>query len=135
MKTGIRRGDPQRQKYWEEVLRQWCEGGQTARAFCHAQNLPESAFYFWRRKLGQRGRHAHKRMPAALSGALAQANRTTPHGPPPAFLPVHVVEPSGAESARGVEILVTQGRTVRVPPGFDRQTLVDVLAVLEARPC
>jgi hypothetical protein len=34
-----------------------------------------------------------------------------------------------------VEIILTQGRAVRVQAGFDRQTLADVLAVLEARPC
>ena len=34
-----------------------------------------------------------------------------------------------------MEIILAQGRTVRVPAGFDRQTLADVLAVLEARPC
>ena len=40
-----------------------------------------------------------------------------------------------AEAVRGVEIVLEQGRTVRVPAGFDRQTLADVLAVLEARSC
>ena len=34
-----------------------------------------------------------------------------------------------------MEIVLGQGRTVRVQTGFDRQTLADVLAVLEARPC
>ena len=40
-----------------------------------------------------------------------------------------------AEAAHGVEIVLGEGRTVRVPAGFDRQTLADVLAVLEAPPC
>ncbi len=40
-----------------------------------------------------------------------------------------------AEATRGVEIVLAQGRTVRVPTGFDRQTLAEVLAVLEVRPC
>jgi hypothetical protein len=51
------------------------------------------------------------------------------------FLPVQVVESRQAEAVRGVEIVLEQGRMVRVPPGFDRQTLVDVLSVLEVRPC
>ena len=53
----------------------------------------------------------------------------------PSFLPVRVVEPGVTEAARGVEIVLQQGRTVRVQSGFDRKTLVDVLAVLEVRPC
>jgi hypothetical protein len=34
-----------------------------------------------------------------------------------------------------VEIHWANGRSVRLRRGFDRQTLADVLAVLEARPC
>ena len=59
----------------------------------------------------------------------------SPHGSPPSFLPVHVVEDGVPEVAHAVEIVLGRGRTVRVQAGFDRQTLADVLAVLEARPC
>jgi transposase-like protein len=122
MKSRIRSGDPQRQRYWEEVLRRWKEGGQTVRAFCRAEKVRESAFYFWRRKLTRRGRQAPKRAAAVAKHPLS-------------FLPVHLVDPRVIEPARGVEIVLEQGRTVRVPPGFDRQTLADVLALLEVRPC
>jgi hypothetical protein len=40
-----------------------------------------------------------------------------------------------AEADHSVEIILGQGRTVRVQAGFDRQTLADVLAVLEVQPC
>jgi hypothetical protein len=48
--------------------------------------------------------------------------------------------PSGAclkvaQVSGGVEIVLAQGHTVRVAVGFDRQTLAEVLAVLEGRPC
>ena len=74
-------------------------------------------------------------MPASRS-----SKRVSPrHGATPSFLPVQVVEPTsgraGPAGAEGVEIILGQGRTVRVRAGFDRQTLVDVLAVLEVRPC
>ncbi len=45
MKKRIRRGDPQRQRYWEEMVRRCREGGQSVRAFCRAEGLRESAFY------------------------------------------------------------------------------------------
>ena len=51
MKKRIRRGDSQKLRYWEEVMRRWREGGQSVRAFCRAEGLRESAFYFWRREL------------------------------------------------------------------------------------
>jgi len=125
------------------------------RAFCRAEGLRESAFFFWRRKLAPHGRHARKRatsrpvpevVDAGLHACLATAasrssTRVSPqHGLAPSFLPVQVVEsasqrPGVAELPHGVEIVLAPGRTVRVQAGFDRQTLADVLAVLEARPC
>jgi hypothetical protein len=47
---------------------------------------------------------------------------------------VRLVESGAVQAVRGVEIILAQGRKVRVPVGFDRQTLTEVLAVLEARP-
>ena len=141
MKKRIRRGDPRRQSHWEEVMRRWREGGQSVRAFCRAEGMRESAFYFWRRKLTRRGHQVdagnglRPRGRAAVR-ASGSSKRVRPgHGPTPSFLPVHVVEHGAAEAAHGVEIILGQGRTVRVRAGFDRQTLADVLAVLEVRPC
>lgn len=84
-----------------------------------------------------------ERLDAALGHAQlslvehASARSTLPFtrdGPTPSFLPVRVMEPRRIEGPRRVEIVLEQGRTVRVPAGFDRQTLADVLAVLIRRP-
>jgi transposase-like protein len=140
MTKRTRRGDPQKQAYWEAVVRRWREGGESVRAFCRAEGLRESAFYFWRRMLARRGQLNTNRGPAAASGVRLKARSARP-----AFLPMHVVtrasERAGvAETGYplagcGVEIILAQGCAVRVQAGFDRQTLADVLAVLEARPC
>ena len=66
---------------------------------------------------------------------MTPARRWSRQSPTPPFLPVHVVEHAVAGAAQGVEIVLRQGRTVRVGAGFDRQTLAEVLAVLEAAPC
>ena len=68
MKKRIRHGDPQRQSYWEEVVRRWREGGQSVRSFCLAEELRESAFYSWRRKLARGGRRTGQ-----VGKALGQA--------------------------------------------------------------
>ena len=68
MKKRIRHGDPQRRSYWEEVVRRWREGGQSVRAFCRAEELRESAFYFWRHKLARGGHRTGKRVPGAVDG-------------------------------------------------------------------
>jgi transposase-like protein len=151
MKKRMRRGDPQRQKYWDGVVRRYREGGQSVRAFCLAEGLRESAFYFWRRKLARRsppsgavGQPRPEASPLAPAGPSAK-RRSPPRHRPASFLPVRVVAPASAclasgrpaatETACGVEIVLAHGRSVRVSAGFDRQTLVDVLAVLEGRPC
>jgi hypothetical protein len=126
------------------------------RAFGRNADVPESAFYFWRRELARRGRRAdvsggtlsqasgHRA--DAESGTLSQRSPLPPvarsssqvvsrDSRKPSFLPVRVVDAGGSEAGRGVEILLAEGRIVRVPPGFDRQTLAEVLALLEARPC
>jgi transposase-like protein len=158
MKKRVRRGDPQRQQQWQAAVRRWQESGASVRAFCRAEGLRESAFYFWRRKLARRGRAnpegPHERVngawprpcsATAVSPLPRSGGRLVP-GPAPSFLPVRVVAPrsvcvgpadAGQPVAGGeVEIILEEGRrAVRVRAGFDRQTLADVLAVLEARPC
>jgi queuine/archaeosine tRNA-ribosyltransferase len=51
----------------------------------------------------------------------------------PAFLPVHVVseEVKGLATV-GIEIVLANGRCLRVGPGFDPDTLVKVVDLLEA---
>jgi transposase-like protein len=145
MKRAFRRGDPQRQSYWQGVMWRWKESGQSVRGFCRAEGLRESAFFFWRRKLEHRSGAGRMRKPRHKASRLAPATQlsdglSSPRHSTPLFLPVRVTAPASeranaAESQRGVEIVLAQGRTIRVPQGFDRQTLAEVLAVLETRSC
>jgi hypothetical protein len=148
MKKRIRRCDPGRQGQWQAVIRRWEQSGQSVRVFCRAEGVRESAFYFWRRELVRCGHRvdAGSGLPSRASGhrvdtgsgvlhqaspeasVMRSSSPVSPrHSRTAAFLPVHVVEPSVSEAACG--------RTVRVPARFDRQTLADVLAVLETPPC
>ena len=141
MKKRIRRCDPRKQSQWEAVLERWKESGRSVRDYCQTEGLRESSFYFWRRELVRRSQS-----PDATGPALPEASelvRTSPgpkRRPSPrrgaaSFLPVRLVEDAAAEARCGVEIVLACGRRVRVGTGFDRQTLVNVLAVLEVRPC
>jgi transposase-like protein len=140
MKDRIRRRDPERLRHWEDVVRRWRESGQSVREYCRAQGMEESAFYFWRRTLARRGHGLAAEDAPQVEGARKPVPRSPKRGSlprrdAPAFLPVQVVEAGAVEATRGVEIVLAHGRTVRVGSGFDRQTLADVLAVLESRPC
>jgi hypothetical protein len=146
MKKRIRRSDPKRRQHWEEVLRRWREGGQAVRAFCRAEGVRESAFYFWRRELARRdfrtaghnsqaARDDLAREEIVASAPRPALRKPAQPGGSPSFLPVRVVGPDVSQAVCGVEIVLTHGRIVRVGAGFDRQTLANVLAVLEVRPC
>jgi hypothetical protein len=50
-------------------------------------------------------------------------------------VPVQVVTDPAPALASALELVLTDGRTVRVAPGFDAATLRQLLAVLEGRPC
>jgi hypothetical protein len=43
MEKCVRRGNPQRQSYWEQVVRRWEQGDQSVREYCRAEGLRESA--------------------------------------------------------------------------------------------
>ena len=138
-----RRRDPEKERFWRRTIRRWDKSGLSVREFCDWQALSESSFYAWRRDLTQRDREA-------AAAGLRTAAKSTGRAPErsgatvarmPAFLPVRVVTdaapqvPGGAPRANCIELHLPTGVRLWVPPGCDRQTLADVLAVLEAEPC
>jgi hypothetical protein len=52
-----------------------------------------------------------------------------------AFIPVQVVTDALLTQASPLEVVLSDGRTVRVTAGFDAATLRQLLAVLEGPPC
>jgi hypothetical protein len=129
MKQRIRRGNPARRQRWQS-------SGESVRAFCRQEGLQESAFFFWRRKLALRNA-ADATSPSPLPRCRTRKTSPPAKQAPPAarFLPIEVVAERDPRMSVGVEIVLGSGRVVRVLPRFDRQTLANVLAVLEARPC
>ena len=100
-------GRPSREPYWRQVIARWKRSGLSVRAFCGAEGLNPMTFYWWRRELGRRDQ------------------------PQPAFLPVRVLAESTEPSTFGIEIVLANGRSVRVSAGFDSGTLVRVVELLE----
>jgi transposase len=99
-----------RESYWRQVLARWRRSGLSVRVFCRTEGVNEPQFYWWRRQLG----------------------RVEPKEP--AFVPVHVVtEEPGEPATRGIEVVLANGRCLRVGPGFDPHTLVTLVDLLEAR--
>jgi transposase len=136
MKKRIRRCDPVRRQQWQMAIQRWQSSGQSVRAFCRQEGLKESAFFFWRRELA-----LHDREDAASPPSPPRVNKRKTSlpaestGPAAHFLPVQVIAGHDPQRVGGIEIILGWGRAVRVPPRFDRQTLAEVLAVLEGRSC
>jgi len=98
-------------------MRRWKEGGQAVRAFCRAEGLRKSAFYFWRRELTRRGQRAGRgeaegpllqtpviqRQPVAIACLWTRrpARLPGPRRQPPRQSPPDVEQAAVRSSARG----------------------------------
>jgi len=104
--------DPRKEQHWQRWIHLWQQSGLSVRAFCDRHHLEEPSFYAWRRHLQQ-------------GAAVA-----------PTLLPVQIITEEPARGTSGIELILADGRCLRVAPGFDPATLRQVLAVLEeAPPC
>jgi hypothetical protein len=103
--------DERKERQWLRRIAQWRTSGLSVRDFCDRHDLATPSFYAWRRVLERR--------------AAEKA----------AFVPVQVVADAPLTPASALEVVLADGRAVRVAPGFDAATLRQLLAVLEGRPC
>ena len=101
----------EREQQWRERLQRWKSSGQSVRHFCAAESIREPAFYFWRRVIAER------------DGGVRRPAK-------PKFVPVRVTS-----SSVGVEVVVANGRVVKVHPGFDAHHLRAVLTAVESTSC
>lgn len=143
--------DHGKERFWRRMLRQWRSSGQGVRDFCTQHRLSEPSFYAWRRIIAARdqqaaarprpdaNRYGHRRVARSEQGAQGGSDTSgaprgsgTPNSSPPLFLPVRLAPTALAT----LDVVLRDGRSVRVPVGFDAATLRQLLAVLaEAPPC
>ena len=115
--------DLAKEAVWRRRVRRHAESGQSVRAWCCKHGVTETAFYWWRRELARRDA---ERKPSVQRDA---------EKPSPSFVSVHVAEDGPAHRDSQIEIMLTDGRCVRVTGSLDRQMLAGVLDVLEHRTC
>ena len=107
-----RRRNVAKEQFWRQVMARRERSGLTVRAFCARERLSEPSFYVWRRELARRDQLA--------------ARVTTAPSTPSLFMPIEVV----TERHAALEIVLPRGAVLRVWPGFDRQTLEQVVTLL-----
>jgi hypothetical protein len=119
--------DLQKERLWRKLIREQARSGLSIREFCQTRELPEGSFYSWRREL--QARDAEQESLEAVRGASAISAASAA----PSFAAVTVDGWDALSSA--LEIVLSSGLRVRVPVGFDRQTLCELLSVLEPPAC
>lgn len=90
------------------LIAEWERSGQTINEFCRRRGINESTFGWWRR---ERKRHEQGQAPA-----------------------VELVEIGTSDGAgeRAVEVMLANGIRLRVPAGFERRSLEEILAIVRA---
>ena len=91
---------------WERILQKQQSSGLSVSAFCRQTGVQCSGYYKWRRKLGRQ---------VLFSEVRLKADWRAVDRPP----------------AGAIELYLPGRRSIAVRPGFDRQTLIELLAVLE----
>lgn len=123
--------NPAKEQLWRRIIRRHQQSDLPVSAFCQREGLKVGYFLWWQRELTRRDREKTASLPGPLTKGPIQ--------PPvaPAFLPVRVVDANLAppQPAPPIEIVLHDGPIVRVPSGFDPQTLGEIMAVLEDCPC
>jgi transposase len=117
-----RHPDAGKQQRWLDLMRRWHESELTVREFCERHRLSEPNFYLWRRVLRERGLLQHH----------ATLRRRKPVAPA-AFVKITLDTEPAAVSA--VELVLSDRRLLRVRPGFDAATLLELVRLLEEPAC
>ncbi len=122
MATGSAR-DPAKEAYWRRMVARREDSSLSIRAWCREQGLNEATFHWWRRELARRDAEGK---PSVRREAKTRST---------SFVPVRVTEDRSQPVDPRIEIVLADGRCVRVHGSVDRQTLTDVLVVLEGDRC
>jgi hypothetical protein len=119
-----RQFDLRKQQRWLQHIQRWQRSQLSIRDFCARHQLGEPNFYFWLRTLKARGLLTPR-------GAAATPADQSPNTP----LFVAATLADAEATPQPLEIVLSDGLTVRVAAGFDAGTLRQLLAVLREQPC
>ena len=116
-----KRRDAEKERYWRRVIGEAARSGISIRRFCQQRKLRESQFYWWQREL-------EKRQQARAFGSGNTSKATKDAGQATFAL---VSEDGGEVGSAGIELVLRDGRWLRIGKGVDEETLRRVVGVLE----
>ncbi len=110
-----RRVSPDKERQWEKTIREAARSGLSISEFCRRRHLREKQFYWWRQRLGKGvAQEMRRRFPGKNHASFAL-----------------VSDQPGALDA-GIELVLRDGRRLRISKGVDQETLRAVLAAAES---
>ena len=130
---------------WQQLIDVWVGSDLSIKEFCIQEGIGIRTFCWWRSALATGRVTGQSRV--ASGGGVEKGHSGRPAGRDTEGVSFLEVSPTVLKARRGgsvgdgtalevpaaagLEVVLPRGRLVRVPPGFDRKTLVDVLAILE----
>jgi transposase len=137
-----RHHDASKERRWLDLVLLWKKSKLTVREFCQCRQLSEPSFYSWRRVLRQRGLiqdwSAASPTPKSAKSPAPKPSHCSAVAKLPAFVNLTVVaEPSAAAepvTPNAIDLVLSERRLLRVRPGFDSATLLQLVRLLEKEP-
>lgn len=111
--------DVEKKRYWQRMVREATRSKLSIREFCRRNKLKESQYYWWQRKLNG------NRSPKGLQKAGNKSNSAS----------FALVSNDPEATDAGIELILQDGRRLRISRGVDEQTLKSVLAAVETTEC
>ncbi len=112
-----KRHDEAKARFWQAAMREAAGSGFSVREFCRRRKLDVAQFYWWRRRLRETKPPRTMDKPGGDQARFA--------------LVADGADPTDA----GIELVLGNGRRLRLRRGVDEATLRSVLAALEPPAC
>lgn len=107
--------DVEKERYWQRTIGEAARSGISIREFCRQRRLKESQFYWWQRRVKAGGKERTIAKRRTERGAASFA----------------LVSEEGGTMAAGIELVLRDGRRLRISKGVEEETLRAVLAAME----
>jgi transposase len=114
---------------WAKRVERWKDSGLSAKEFAAETGVKSSSLSYWKWKLGTDIERGGERIAAVTVDRKPRASRK-PSRRAAGFVEVSAGTVTTTSSM--LEIMMSGGARVRVPAGFDEETLMRVVRVLEA---
>jgi transposase-like protein len=115
--------DMAKERQWQQIIREAARGGMSIREFCRQRGLKESQFYWWQRKFKER--RQKRTLGRRAQGKNVSSDQAT----------FALVSDKPGSLDAGIELVLSNGRRLRINKGVDEATLRAVLAAVESPGC